>query len=75
MITLNTLNELTNFLNNNRLPTIVGVVRFDGDLLNHVLEYGCGNQISIDEEIGFCDDGGWIEIDDNGVVVEDMYLP
>ena len=74
MITINTINELTNFLNNNELPTLVGAVRFDGDLLRHVLNGG-HHQIDIDDEIGFCDDGGWIEIDDNGNVVEDMYLP
>jgi hypothetical protein len=74
MITLNNTNELTEFLNNNDLPTIVGVVSFAGDLLAQVRANEF-NQICIDEEIGFCDDGGWIEIDDNGVVVEEMYLP
>ena len=75
MITLNTLNDLTNFLNHTDLSTLVGVVRFDGDLLRHVIENGYKNQLSIDEEIGFCDDGGWIEVDENGVVVSDAYLP
>ena len=75
MITLNTLNDLTNFLNHTDLSTLVGAVRFDGDLLRHVIENGCGNQISIDHELGFLDDGGWIEVDDNGIVVDDAYLP
>ena len=74
MITLNTINDLTNFLNNNELPTLVGAVRFDGELLRHVLDSGY-HQIGIDHEIGFCDDGGWIEIDDNGNVIEDAWLP
>jgi len=74
MITLNTVAELTNFLNNNDLPTIVGKVSFSGDLLTVVRDNGF-NQIGIDEEIGFCDDGGWIEVDENGMVVDDAYLP
>jgi hypothetical protein len=73
MITLNTVAELTNFLNNNDMPSLVGEVVFAGDLLSHVRSLN--NAISIDEEIGFCDDGGEIVIDDNGNVVSDMYLP
>ena len=73
MVTLNTLNDLTNFLNYTELSTLVGAVRFDGDLLRHAIENG--HQISIDEEIGFCDDGGWIEVDENGNVVSDAYIP
>jgi len=73
MITLNTVAELTNFLNHNNLSTLVGEVVFAGDLLDHVRSLG--HAISIDEEIGFCDDGGEIVIDDNGNVVSDMYLP
>jgi uncharacterized protein YacL len=73
MITLNTVAELTNFLNNNDMPSLVGEVVFSGDLLDHVRSLS--NAISIDEEIGFCDDGGEIVIDDNGNVVSDMYLP
>ena len=74
MITLNTVTELTEFLNNNDLPTLVGAVTFSGNLLALARENGF-NQISIDEEIGFCDDGGWIEVDENGCVVDDAYLP
>lgn len=74
MITLNTRNELTDLLNNGDYHTLVGVVRFGGELLTEVLDSGY-HQISIDEELGFLDDGGWIEIDDNGSVVSDMYLP
>ena len=74
MITLNTVAELTAFLNNNAtLSTLVGEVIFAGDLLDHVRANG--NVIDIDEEIGFCDDGGDIEIDDNGNVVRDLYIP
>lgn len=74
MVTLNTVAELTRFLDNNeRLSTLVGEVVFAGELLDHVR--ASDNAISIDEEIGFCDDGGEIVIDDNGNVVSDMYLP
>lgn len=74
MIILNNTTELTAFLNNNDLPSLVGVVSFAGDLL--AMAHATGfNQISIDEEIGFCDDGGWIEVDETGVVVDDAYLP
>jgi hypothetical protein len=74
MITLNTRNELTDLLNNGDYHTLVGVVRFGGELLTEVLDSGY-HQIGIDEELGFLDDGGWIEIDDNGNVIEDAYLP
>jgi hypothetical protein len=72
LIVLNTVAELTSFLNHNDLPSIVNRVAFAGDLLNRVNEF---NQINIDEEIGFCDDGGWIEVDEMGYVVDDCYLP
>ena len=74
MIILNNTTELTAFLNNNDLPSLVGVVSFSGDLLAMARATGF-NQISIDEEIGFCDDGGWIEVDEAGMVVDDAYLP
>jgi hypothetical protein len=74
MITVNTRNELTDLLSNTEYHTIVGVVRFGGELLDEVFD-GHYNQISIDHELGFCDDGGWIEIDANGNVIEDAYLP
>jgi hypothetical protein len=73
MIVLNTVAELKNFLNNNDLPTLVNRVAFASDLLEHV-RYN-DNQICIDEELGFMDDGGWIEVDEVGYVVNDMYLP
>lgn len=74
MVTLNNVAELTEFLNNNAtLSTLVGEVVFAGDLLDHVRANG--NVIDIDEAIGFCDDGGDIEIDDNGNVIRDLYLP
>jgi hypothetical protein len=74
LIVLNTVAELTEFLNINTLDTLVGRVSFDGDLLALIRSHH-GDGIAIDEEIGFCDDGGWISIDDNGIVVNDMYLP
>lgn len=74
MTTVNTRNELIDLLNNNDSHTFVGVVRFGGELLAEVFD-GEYNQISIDHELGFCDDGGWIEIDASGNVIEDAYLP
>ena len=73
LIVLNTVAELTEFLNYTDLSTLVGRVAFGMDLLEKVRAND--NTISIDEEIGFCDDGGWIEIDDMGYVVRDGYLP
>jgi hypothetical protein len=74
MIVLNTVAELTEFLNINTLDTLVNRVAFAADLLAHVREND-GDGIAIDEEIGFCDDGGYIEIDEMGYVVSDIYLP
>jgi hypothetical protein len=74
MIVLNTVAELTEFLNRNTLDTLVNRVAFAADLLNHVREND-GDGIAINEQIGFCDDGGYIEIDEMGYVVNDMYLP
>jgi hypothetical protein len=74
LIVLNTVAELTEFLNINTLDTLVNRVAFAGDLLAIVRESGYDG-IAIDEEIGFCDDGGWIGIDEMGYVVSDMYLP
>jgi hypothetical protein len=73
MIVLNTVAELTNFLNHNELPTLVNRVAFASDLLERVR--ADDNQICINEDLGFMDDGGWIEIDEVGYVVHDMYLP
>ena len=73
LIVLNTVTELTEFLNNNTLDTLVGRVAFASDLLDHVR--ASDNTINIDEEIGFMDDGGDIEVDDMGYVIRDLYLP
>jgi len=72
LIVLNTVTELTEFLNKTSLDTLVNRVAFAGDLLARVNKF---NQINIDEEIGFCDDGGWIEVDEMGYVVDDAWLP
>jgi hypothetical protein len=74
LIVLNTVNELTELLKKGSLDTLVNRVAFAGDLLAKVRESG-HNQICIDEEIGFCDDGGWIEVDEMGYVVDEAYLP
>ena len=72
LIVLNTKAELVEFLEKNTWHTLVNRVAFAMDLREMVNEH---NQISIDEELGFMDDGGWIEIDDMGYVVDDAYLP
>ena len=72
LIVLNTKSELTEFLNNNTLTTLVGRVAFGLDLLDHVRANG--NEIAIDHDLGFCDDGGWIEVDDMGYVVADFAI-
>jgi hypothetical protein len=72
MIVLNTVRELKEFLNNTNLDTLVNRVAFASDLLEKVREND--NQINIDEEIGFCDDGGWIEVDEIGYVVDDYAI-
>lgn len=73
LIVLNTKAELVEFLNNTSMHTLVNRVAFAMDLLEMVRAND--NQISIDEELGFMDDGGWIEVDDMGYVVDDAYLP
>lgn len=73
LIVLNTVAELTEFLNNTTLTTLVNRVAFASDLLDHVRANG--NVIDIDEAIGFADDGGDIEIDDMGYVIRDLYIP
>ena len=73
MIVLNTVAELREFLDNTGLDTLVGRVAFASDLLEKVRENG-HNQICIDEELGFMDDGGWIEIDEVGYVVDDFAI-
>jgi hypothetical protein len=71
LIVLNTVAELIEFLDNTSLSTLVGRVAFASDLLDHVRASGY-NQIAIDDELGFMDDGGWIEIDDMGYVIDDF---
>jgi len=72
MIVLNTVAELREFLDNTGLDTLVNRVAFASDLLEHVREND--NQIAIDDELGFMDDGGWIEIDEMGYVVNDFAI-
>ena len=73
MIVLNTRNELIDLLDNNDFDTLVGRVAFALDLLNYAREND--NVIEINEDLGYADDGGWIEIDEIGYVVGDEYLP
>jgi hypothetical protein len=72
LIVLNTVAELVDLLNNTEMATLVNEVAFAGDLLNRVRAND--NEIAIDEELGFCDDGGFIRIDDMGYVVEDFAI-
>jgi len=74
MIVLNTVGELVELLNSGSLDTFVNNVAFAGDLLEKARVNGY-NQIAIDDELGFMDDGGWIGVDEVGYVVEEMYLP
>jgi hypothetical protein len=74
MIVLNTVAELVALLNKGSLDTFVNRVAFADDLLARVRESGYDG-IAIDEDLGFCDDGGWIGIDEMGYVVNEMYLP
>lgn len=73
LIVLNTKNELVEFLNNNNLNTLVDNVAFGSDLLDMVRAND--NIVEINEDLGFCDDGGWIQIDDMGYVVEEFAVP
>ena len=72
MIVLNTVSELHDLIDNTAMDTFVNRVAFASDLLEKVREND--NVISIDEELGFCDDGGWIEIDEMGYVVKDFAI-
>ena len=65
-IVLNTFAELVEFLDNTSMNTLVNRVAFAMDLLEMVRENE--NQIEIGE------DGGWIEIDDMGYVVNDFAI-
>jgi len=71
-IVLNTVGELVNFLNETSLTTLVDRVAFGMDLLDTVRAND--NEIAIDNELGFMDDGGFIRIDDMGYVVEDFAI-
>lgn len=72
LIVLNTKGELVEFLNNTEMDTLVNRVAFAMDLLDHVRANG--NEIAIDDELGFMDDGGYIQIDDMGYVVADFAI-
>lgn len=72
LIVLNTVAELVNLINNTSMTTFVNNVAFADDLLERVRAND--NEIAIDEDLGFCDDGGWIRIDDDGYVVEDFAI-
>lgn len=72
MIVLNTVRELCDLLNSTNLDSFVNRVAFAGDLLEKVREDG--NIIEINHELGFCDDGGWIQIDEVGYVVDDYAI-
>jgi hypothetical protein len=72
MIVLNTVAELRDLINTTTLDTFVNRVAFAGDLLERVREND--NEITIDEELGFCDDGGFIQIDEMGYVVNDFAI-
>lgn len=73
-IVLNTVAELVELLNNNSLETFVYNVAFAGSLFEKVRENE-HSQICINEEIGFADEGGWLEIDEEGYVSREAYLP
>jgi len=72
LIVLNTKAELIDFLNNTSMDTLVNSVAFASDLLEMVREND--NLVEINEDLGFCDDGGWIEIDEMGYVVKDFAI-
>ena len=74
MIVLNTVAELVELLNRGSLDTFVNNVAFADDLLEKARENGY-NQILINEDLGFMDDGGWIEVDEVGYVVDEAWLP
>lgn len=72
MIVLNTKAELIEFLDNTEMDTLVNRVAFAADLLDMVRSND--NEIAIDHELGFMDDGGYIRIDEMGYVVEDFAI-
>lgn len=72
LIVLNTVAELVELLNTTEMDTFVNRVAFAMDLLEKVRAND--NLVEINEDLGFCDDGGWIEIDDDGYVVKDFAI-
>jgi hypothetical protein len=72
LIVLNTLSDLRNLINTTTMDTFVNRVAFAGDLLDRVRAND--NEIAIDEDLGFCDDGGFIQIDEMGYVVNDFAI-
>ncbi len=72
LIVLNTKAELIAFLNKTSMHTLVNNVAFASDLLQMVREND--NIVEINEDLGFCDDGGWIQIDEMGYVVKDFAI-
>lgn len=71
-IVLNTVAELVELLNTTEMDTFVNNVAFASDLLEKVRAND--NEIAIDEELGFMDDGGFIQIDEMGYVVNDFAI-
>ena len=72
LIVLNTVAELRDLINTSGMDTFVNRVAFASDLLETVR--ADGNEIQINEDLGFCDDGGYIRIDEIGYVVDDFAI-
>ena len=72
LIVLNTVAELRDLINTSGMDTFVNRVAFAGDLLETVR--ADGNEIQINDDLGFCDDGGYIQIDEMGYVVDDFAI-
>jgi hypothetical protein len=66
LIVFNTMSELVSYLDNTGVDTLVNVAAFGMDLLDYAREND--NQIEIGE------DGGYIQIDEMGYVVEDFAI-
>lgn len=73
VIVVNNVAELVRLLNTHDLDTFVNNVAFGLDLLDRVRDND--NEIQINEDIGFVDDGGWIRVDDMGYVVDEFAIP
>ena len=72
-IVLTTIRELKDLLNTTTMDTLVNRVACAMDLLETARAND--NVVSIDNDLGFADDGGWIEIDEIGYVVADFAIP